>query len=202
MASVTPKIFIITPCCRPANLETLYESINFDLIHRWYIVYDTSRNRTYRKRYPDHPKIVELECSDVGSAGHPQRNLAMKVIEDGMIYFLDDDTIMHPDIWSVMPTLDGDHYYTWDQLRNKNGDNTDWALFKNEKGKILRGNVLKLQHIDTAQFIFPKKLIGSYNWKKDDYKADGLFMEYLHARNPSAHVYIPKVLCYYNSLVV
>ena len=71
---------------------------------------------------------------------------------------------------------------------------------KNEKGKILRGHTLKLQHIDTSQIISPKKLLGSLEWVIDDYKADGILIENLYKLNPSAHKYIPKVLCYYNFL--
>jgi len=192
------KISIITPCCRQANLQTIYHSMKFDLIHKWYIVYDTSRNRTFKKRYSDHPKIIELECSDRGISGNPQRNLALKLVEDGLIYFLDDDNIVHPDLWEIFPTLDTSNFYTWDQLRNKNGDGTDWALFTNEGGTILRGDTLKIQHIDIAQVIFPWWMVGSLNFKTDDYKADGIFIEELSNMHPLAHVYIMSVLCYYN----
>ena len=198
---MTPtKLSIITPCCRQARLEEIYNSIQFDLIHRWYIVYDTTRNRSYTKRYKDNPKIIELECSDRGISGNAQRNHAMKLVEDGFLYFVDDDNIVHPELWEIIPTLDSKHYYTWDQLRNKKGDDTDWALFTNEKGKILKGHTLKLQHIDTSQIIIPKKILGSLEWKVDDYKADGILIESLYKLNPSAHKYIPKVLCYYNFL--
>ena len=195
-----PKVTIITPCCRQARLQEIFNSINFDFIYRWIIVYDTSRNRSYTKRYLNHPKILELECSDPGISGNSQRNHGMRIVEDGFLYFIDDDNIIHPDLWNVIPSLDENYYYSWDQLRNKNGDNTDWVLFKNEKGKILRGNTLKVQHIDTSQIIIPKSMIGSLEWKIDDYAADGILIESLYKLNPSAHKYIPKVLCYYNFL--
>jgi hypothetical protein len=194
------KISIVTACCRPSNLDTIYKSIQFDLIHKWYIVYDTSKNRSYEKIYRSHPKIIELECSDVGIAGNPVRNLAISLIDDGFIYFLDDDNIIHPDFWTVVPSLDIRNFYTWDQLRNKDGDDTDWQMFINEKGKILRGNALKVRHIDTAQMFLPRHLIGDLRWKDHEYKADGMFIESLNKIHPLHHVYIPKVLCYYNFL--
>jgi hypothetical protein len=192
------KIYIVTPCCRSKNLDTIEKSIDFSIIHKWYIVYDTSKNRSYQKKYLNHPHIVELECSDVGRVGHAQRNFAINVIEDGFIYFLDDDNIIHPDLYAELKNINKMFYYTWDQLRNKEGDNTDWVLFKNEKGKILKGNKLKVQAIDTAQFMFPRDLIGDLRWDVNDYKADGIFIEKLNQLYPNRHVYIPRVLSYYN----
>ena len=92
------KIYIVTPCYRQQNLETIRKSIDFSVIHKWYIVYDTSRDRHYTKIFKD-PQIIELECSDFGIAGHPQRNFAIDIIEDGFIYFVDDDNIVHPNCW-------------------------------------------------------------------------------------------------------
>jgi len=194
------KVYIITPCYRPANLELIYKSINFDLIYRWYIVYDTTRNRTYTRKYPGHPKIIEIESSDVGISGNAQRNAALNIVEDGFVYFVDDDNVVHPDLWVELPKMTCDHYYSWDQLRNPAGDDTDWVLFKNEKGKILKGDTLQLQRIDTAQVLIPKKFFEGLQWKTDDYKADGILSESVYKKNPSAHIYLPKVLCYYNSL--
>ena len=34
---------IITPCCRPENLETMLPSIDFDKVDKWIIVYDTRK---------------------------------------------------------------------------------------------------------------------------------------------------------------
>jgi hypothetical protein len=75
---------IITPCCRQKNLETIYQSIRFDLVDKWYIVYDTSKNRSYSKLF-SHAQIVELECSDEGINGNAQRNYGMSMVEEGFI---------------------------------------------------------------------------------------------------------------------
>ena len=193
------SISIITPCYRQANLHAIYKSINFDLICKWIVVYDTSKNRSYSKLF-SHAQIVEVECSYEGINGNAQRNYGMNLVKDGFIYFLDDDNIVHPGFWELVPTLDPQYFYTWDQLRNKNGDETDWALFSNEKGRILKGNVVKVQKIDTAQFLVPKSLVYCLVWNTDDYKADGIFIESVYTLSPWAHKYIPKVLCYYNYL--
>lgn len=192
------KIYIVTPCCRQNNLESIKNSIDFSIIHKWYIVYDTSKNRSYKKIYKNNSQIIELECSDVGRVGHPQRNFAINIIEDGFIYFCDDDNVINPELYEHLNKMDKNYYYTWDQLRNKNGDDTNWTLFTNEKGKILKGNVLKMQFIDTAQFIVPRNLIGNLRWEDNNYKADGIFIQTINEKYPESHVYIPRTLCYYN----
>jgi hypothetical protein len=67
------KLIIITPCSRPHNLQTMYNSINFDKIHLWCIIYDT-RKIEFVKNF-NHSKIIELECKDEGTAGHQIRNI-------------------------------------------------------------------------------------------------------------------------------
>jgi hypothetical protein len=175
-------ITIVTPCCRQKNLPSLFESIDFSKIDKWIIIYDTSKNRTYSKLY-ENPQIVEDFCNDVGISGNPQRNYGVKLIKEGLIYFLDDDNIIHPDFWTL--NLNEDYFYTFDQNRNK-------------KGLIWKGNNVRLNCIDTAMFIVPKKMF--FDWKINEYAADGLFIEEVLKENKEKHIYIPKVACYYNFL--
>jgi hypothetical protein len=174
---------IITPSCRQHFLIKLKESIQFDKIDRWIIVYDTSKDRSYTKLF-DHPKIEEVFCSDVGKAGHAQRNFGVKMVTDGQIYFLDDDNIVHPEFWKLQ--FHPDYFYTFDQLRNK-------------QGHILPGNKIELCHIDTAMFVVPKKMFIA--WDISRYEADGIFITETNKRFGKYHKYINKLACYYNFLV-
>jgi hypothetical protein len=178
---------IITPCCRPHNLSKLYESIDFGKIDMWIIVYDTSKNRNYEKIYKGHPKIMELECNN-GISGNPQRNLGMSLVDDGFIYFLDDDNIIHPEFWSILDSLNEEFFYTFDQLRDN-------------KSEILPGNKVQLYSIDTAMFIVHKKHMKGIYWKNDRYDADGIFITDILNANRSSHLYINKIASYYNYLV-
>jgi hypothetical protein len=181
------SISIITPCCRQDNLDKIISSINFELIDTWYIIYDTSKNRTYTKKYERNPKIKEHFCSDVGVVGHPQRNFGLKLINDGFVYFLDDDNIVHPEFWNIVPTLDINYFYTFDQQQTY-------------VGKILNGNMVKVYNIDTAQFIVPKKMIQNHIFDINKYEADGLFISNINELFPKQHIYIHKIACYYNYL--
>ena len=179
---------IITPCSRQANLPKLFESIQFDKIHKWIIVYDTSRNRKYEPLYTENPKILECECN-AGISGNPQRNCAIELVEDGFVYFLDDDNIIHPALWSLLDVVDSRFFYTFDQLRNK------------RTNEILVGNRIELDRIDTAMFLVHRHHIGQIRWHNDKYNADGYFITELYRTHKDAHKYIEGIGCYYNYLV-
>jgi hypothetical protein len=177
---------IITPCCRQNNIPKLFNSINFNKIINWIIIYDTSNDRKYNKLYENNPKIMEVECTG-GISGNPQRNHGISLVNDGYIYFLDDDNIIHPEFWSIVDKLDNNNFYTFDQARTKGG-------------KILRGNEIGIRRIDTAMFIVHKKHIGNITWKCDLYGADFFFISEININNAGKHTYINKTACYYNYL--
>ena len=185
----TVKLNIVTPCSRPENLQLLKSSIKFDLIDKWYIVYDTSKNRTYKKQFLNDPKIFELECSDVGIAGHAQRNFAIEKINSGLIYQLDDDNIIHPTFWTLVNKMDIHHFYTFDQQNPDYGNNG-----------ILKGDSLEIRKIDMGQFVVPKRMVENIKFNSENYAADGEYIVEVNKSNCSSHVYLPVLASYYNFL--
>jgi len=177
-------MIIITPSIRQSNLARIKESINFDKA-QWIIVYDTSKDRKYEPIF-NHPKILEVGCSHPGISGNPQRNFGLDLVDDGFVYFLDDDNIVHPGLWDELDTLDDNFFYTFDQEQD---------------GKLLRhGDNPRLFHIDTAQAIIPKKIIGDMKWNLYSYCADGLFISEIYNTFGNRHKYINKTLSYCNYL--
>ena len=183
------KISIITPCSRIHNLFALYESIKFDKIHKWIIVYDTTVNR-YSHSFLSHKKIIEVDCKSSlnGIVGNTQRNYGLSFVEDdNYIYFLDDDNIIHPNFWKIMEELETDTIHTFNQYRDKHGN-------------ILLGNRIEINYIDTAMYIIHKNMIGNIKWQEDLYSADGKFITDLYATGKYKHKYFNKYYCYYNYL--
>jgi len=178
---------LITPCYRQKNLSKMHGSIRFDLIDKWIIVYDTTYDRRYEKIYTDNPKILEVECSG-GISGNPQRNYGLNLVEDGHIYFLDDDNIIHPNFWFVATRLAADYFYTFDQLRDN-------------KAEVLPGFNIAVDQIDTAMFIVHKNHVKNIQWCTDKYNADGYFICDINNQNKKAHIYINIVACYYNYII-
>lgn len=179
-----PKITIVTPCYRQKNIPRMFDSILFDRIDKWIIVYDTSKDRKYDKLYPSNPKIVEV-TNNLGISGNPQRNYGMSLVDDGFIYFLDDDNIIHPAFWNITRSLNTKYFYTFDQLRD---------------GNTFYGNTIEVGKIDTAMFIATKEQIGNIKWIEDKYDADGYFISEILKNNKNSHKYINEIGSYYNYL--
>lgn len=173
---------LITPCCRPQNLAKIKESIQFDKIQRWIIVYDTTKNRTYEKQF-EHPQIEEVFCDAIGISGNQQRNFGAAMVSEGHIYFVDDDNIVHPEFWTL--TFEPAFFYTFDQLRNKSGH-------------VLRGSRFHHGQIDTAMFVVPKSMW--IDWNPNKYEADFLFISQINRKFGKHAKYFNKIACYYNYL--
>jgi hypothetical protein len=184
-------IVLVTPCCRPHNLARVAETIDFDAIHHWIIVYDTTRS-TYDNQFDTNPKVTELRCSG-RIYGNPQRNCALDHIqtfantENIIVYFLDDDNAVHPEFWKIAKSFEPGLFYTWDQKRT--ADN------------VVKGGRCAVNSIDTAMFAVPINMIGNTRWAVDRYEADGIFIREINSWYPDQHTYLPVVACYYNATV-
>lgn len=177
-------INIITPCCRPYNLKKIEESINIPKDkYRWIIVFDSNE-------LPDDsliPNNCEVYCNknNMSISGNSQRNFALDLIKDGYIYFNDDDTLLHPELWEAVKDLDND-FISFDQV-NKNG--------------VLRlqSEEIKVGNIDSHNFIISSDILESNRWILNRYDADGYFAEECFRKSKS-FLYINRVLSIYNIL--
>lgn len=175
---------IITPCSRPENLHIISKSINIPKEnYRWIIVYDGLI-------IPDSNLIPEnceiyTHVNDESQVGHSQRNFALNLINNGHVYFNDDDTIIHPNLWDNIQDLDDDFISFGQEDKN---------------GKLrLKGNVIKLYNIDSHNFIVKRSTIGDTSFIVNDYNADGYFAEECYSK-ANTKIFIDKILSTYNLL--
>ena len=184
------SLSIITPIGRGIPEDELLKtvrSIKFYCIQRWILVYDTTALHDHMPLLRGHDKIIQIFYHfDLGAsqAGHAQRNRALKEIPDGLIYNLDDDNIVHPHFWDILPRFAAGFVSTFDQQRSQTA--------------ILPGNTPASGAIDTASFVFDKSLVGEIEYDWTDYGADGIFIHAVLEQNPGKHIYIPEVASYYN----
>ena len=174
---------IITPCSRPENLHIISQSINIPKDNYiWIVIYDGISLPSADLI----PENCEIDVHyDVDSCfGHYQRNYGMDLIKEGHIYFNDDDTTIHTDLWDNIKDLEND-FITFNQ-NDKNG------------GIRLENRGVAVGHIDSHNFIFSKELSNGLKFV-NDYVADGIFAEQLFSKSKS-HIHISKVLSIYNSL--
>jgi hypothetical protein len=175
---------IITPCSRPENLLKISESINIPKQnYRWIVVYDMDK-------LPN-KKLIPENCeshlySEIGSVvGHAQRNYAINMVRDGYIYFNDDDTTIHPELWSNIKDIECD-FISFIQLE-KNGN------------LRLMGDTIEVSKIDSHNFIVKREIVGESKFIIDKYDADGYFAKECYIKS-NCKKYLNKPLSIYNNL--
>jgi glycosyltransferase involved in cell wall biosynthesis len=188
------KITIITPSIRPENLSQIKDSINFDYINEWIIVYDENIIKENPYLFKNESKITEyLHKNEKSTAGNSQRNFALSNIKnkDTYIYFLDDDNIMHPEIYNLFDCLEDNKIYSFNQKRPAN-----IFPFKD----VLKGNNIEVYKIDSAMFLIDYNLCKNIEWSIEKYNADGLYIVDCYNSNKDAWIFINNILAYYNIL--
>lgn len=191
VTTTTKKISIITPCTRPENLFRIKESIPFEYVHEWIIVYDESKISNPHL-FQDN-KIKEYSCKNNNSInGNAQRNYGLDHLTgDTYVYFLDDDNIIHPQFHTLIQTIEPKRIYTFDQKRPP-----DEFPYKD----ILTGNEIGMFQIDTSMFLVDSSLCKYIRWVVDEYAADAIFIVECYSNHPKQWIYVNQVLSYYNYL--
>lgn len=184
----TNKLTIITPSYRINNLFEIKKSINFKYIEEWIIVYDGSKiidnPRLFENQENNKIKEYVYKCDNGGISGNPQRNYALSKItnQDVSLYYLDDDNIIHPNLYRLLNIFNTNKIYTFNQY-----------------GRI-RGNNVNIGKIDTAMVIIPFNLCKNVRWILNKYEADGYYIKECYDKNSDTHIYIDNDLCYYNRI--
>jgi hypothetical protein len=182
----TNKLTIITPSYRVDNLLQLKNSINFEYIDEWIIVYDGSKITDNPNLFEnqENNKIKEYVYKGEGISGNPQRNYALSKITNPntLLYYLDDDNIVHPNLYILLNIIDNNKMYTFNQYNR------------------IRGNIINIGCIDTAMVIIPYNLCKNVKWILDKYEADGYYIIECYTNNKNLHVFIDNDLCYYNKI--
>jgi len=186
------KMTIITPSYRVDNLQSVKNSINFDYVDEWIIVYDGNKINDNPNVFKDenNDKIKEYVYKGEGISGNPQRNYALTQIKnpDTFIYYLDDDNIIHPSLYKLMNIIDKPKMYTFNQMNKTNGP------------LRLKGNNINMWNIDTAMCLIHYNLCNNINWKNNDYDADGTYIKECYKQNKNKHIFVDNTLCYYNPI--
>ena len=181
------KLTIITPSYRVNNLLEIKKSINFEYIDEWIIVYDGNKITDNPNLFEnqENNKIKEYVYQGEGVSGNPQRNYALTKITNSntLIYYLDDDNIVHPNMYKLLNIIDNNKIYTFNQYNR------------------LKGKNICVGYIDTAMVIIPYNLCKNEKWILDKYEADGYYIQECYDNNKKIHIFIDNDLCYYNKLV-
>jgi len=99
-----------------------------------------------------------------------------------MLYYLDDDNLINPNLYILLDIIDNNQIYTFNQSNR------------------LKGNKPFVGIIDTGMCILPYNLCNNIRWVLNKYDADGIYIEECVNKNKNKHVYVNNDLCYYNKL--
>lgn len=195
-----PRLTIVTPCSRHQHLQKIVNSIQFNFVKEWIVVYDYSKapqNYFHENREPIHqrnnsilyrfnPKIVEIYRDEtvLGNFGNPERNMGIYHIQrrplkdggkrGGIVYFLDDDNIIHLNTWTLSQTMKVQDlllyaelscYITVEETMTTPIDPPSCQFLKTETGMAL---------IPVDMIISESKTIL---WNIDEHAADGMFLQ-------------------------
>jgi glycosyltransferase involved in cell wall biosynthesis len=190
------RVVLITPSIRPNNLIKIRDSIKFEYINKWIIVYDGSKIAENPKLFANDcfsDKIEEHVYKGDGGSGNPQRNYALDLIKDmdTYLYYLDDDNVIHPELYALLSTLEDNKMYTFDQQRPDN-------IFPYKT--LLKGDNVALYNIDTAMMLIDYNLCRNIRWDAHKYNADGLYITECYEKNKNNWVYVDKTMAFYNPL--
>lgn len=185
------KMTIITPCTRPNNLLKCYQSIDFDYVDEWLIVYDGAHEMNFEFiQFDDHnDKIKQLIYYDpVSCFGNAQRNHALRIVknQNTFIYFLDDDNLMHPELKELLEIADENRIYTFD--------------IELHGSEIRKGDAPFVNQIDSLQILVDYRIIKNKKWIPYLYNADGYFIESVVKENEDKWIYVNNVLSFHNKI--
>jgi len=184
----TNKLTIITPSYRINNLLEIKKSIDFNYVDEWLIVYDgnkiTDNPNLFKNQ--ENNKIKEYVYKGEGISGNPQRNYALDKITNPntLLYYLDDDNIIHPNLYRLLNIIDNNKVYTFNQYNR------------------IKGNNINVGSIDTAMIIIPFNLCKNIRWIPHIYASDGYYITECYNNNKNLHIYVDNDLCYYNKLIL
>ncbi len=191
------KLNIITPCSRPENLEDVELSIYTAILHsfpytlsniRWIVVMDGVNKPEINIELAE---FHYLESGELGISGNPQRNYALDIINDGYVYFLDDDNKIHHQFIKYYRSFISsypDHGFIVNQLNN------DGSI------RLYAPDIPSVGNVDTAQFLLTREMIGDVRWDPFNYCADGKFISDIHKIYGDKIIKVNRNLSYYNEL--
>jgi len=197
------KLNIITRCTRPDQLksikDSIFRTILFDI--KWWIVFDTRVVKDIDADFLSNLQLLGGEAlyfrGEDGDFGHTLLSKTIDRITDGFIYFLDDDNLMHENFYDRIYKEIKDNPEKRGFIFSQKIGGRDWTGLDIREAKPENTRV---QHIDMAQFLLSRDLIGHVRFVPGDYKADGYFIEKIYNENKNDFYFISEPLCYYNWL--
>ena len=224
VVSFDKKFIVITPVLNVANLDRIRQSLDFNLVHRWIIIFDPKTKDKLQEgdRYfvDSDPAISQYLCPNVTQCathscyeqGNVNRNYGLERLAEleadsdartQYVYFVDGDNMVHPALWKepeVVSPAAG--VLTWNLVRPPY--RYPGVSPPTHGMVIMDGASCEQGHIDTAMFMVRRDLLGDRRWwveaEANGVGADGALIQSLCMQHRSERKHLAKVLATHNAL--
>ena len=187
LSKESSKVFIVTPCTRPLNLQKISQSIPQEC--EWVVVLDAKVNHDHQV---DNAHVVKSPLSNF--RGYPNKSFGLDYIKNELnpsdndwVYILHDDNIIHPQWYnSIKEELNSTHsVVTWGQC------------FHDETSRLSPVQFPQVGNIDTSQYMVRWNVAKNLRFEQV-YEADGIYAE--QASKQGSVKKLDQCLAYYNYL--
>lgn len=200
-------LHIITRCSRLNNIIKVGESLptkDGKLQVQWHVIFDSTRLKDIDaeilgRLQEEYNAKLYFEFSQGGDYLYPQMNkIIIDNIQEGWIYSLDDDNILHEKLFDNFEALVGfcEAEKSIGIVFNQHVAGKD---FTRVDVRYAKPENMKVRSIDLAQFILHRSVFNDFDFK-GGYDADGKFIERVYESNPDGFLFIDKILSHYNYL--
>ena len=197
-------LHIVTRCSRINNIITVGQSIPVkDDGIQWHIIFDSSvlkdvSTEILSTLQRDYNAKLYFEYSQNDYLYTRMNNIIIDNIKDGWVYSLDDDNILHEELFdnfkSYLDFCEQSNLFA--MIFNQDVSYKDWTDLD---VRFAKPENMRVTKIDLAQFILHRTVFNNFEFEAR-YDADGRFIERLHENNPDRFLFIDKILSYYNYL--
>lgn len=178
------KITFVTPCIRPKNLTVIAESIEAFVPRQYYDWIVVCDGLTVKKEVKCEFAKIYKYTKEGSLYGNAQRNYAIDIIQgndkykDTYVYFIDDNTILHKNLWSLVKNATED-MIVFEQI------------YKNGKTRIGLNNISE-GITDYGTAVFKTNAIGTTRLKENSKQAYSYFCNEIASKQISiSHINKP-----------
>ncbi len=198
------KLTILTRVTRLTNLKKVRNSIfttdKFDIT--WRVMFDTTVLKDIDAEIlasiQEKGGITYFINGIPGDFGHQMLNKSIDDTQDGFLYILDDDNIIHENFYENLHDAITNNPSKRGFVFHQKIDGKDFTRLD---VRIAEPSAMRVSGVDSAQYVLRKDLIGNIRIQPMNYIADSIYAEEVYNSNsPSDFCFIDKIMCYYNYL--
>jgi len=192
---------IITRCTRTTKIREIFQSIdtkNNLFSVKWFVIFDLTsliEIPTDILSFLKDKSEIRFYDSNPEDFGHDMINKTLDEIDNGLVYVLDDDNILHSNFFNLVSDWISNNF------------DKDGLIFSQKIGgidftgqDIREADVdnVKVSKIDMAQFCLKRELIGDIRIPTGQYVGDGIFIQNIFESHSERFIISNQIGCYYN----